>query len=325
MGYREEIRDILSCIEHHSNHFIGIHNSWEDKNYIPNKIEKNLDYLLQRVENNLPIYFLVEHEIIDNKRCFDDIIYNIEKYNLTTALISQATISSYKYSTHPLTNLWMWQDLHTRKSIAWNSVDEKVFDEYENEEIRIKDRKYKGICSVRKQSALRTSIMRRMHLNDSLVRYAKWPNDANNPYTNSVHKKRISKFPTLKGLLKEYENSYFSFVIESGNSQEMGYAQLSEKCLIAFMTGTLPIIFGDNNLIKDLEKVGLTTWNTYFGFNTDSYIQEEEKVNNYIECVKEVNKLSLEETKNFYKDNFEKVRKNYNIIYNLIFFKNNLI
>ena len=177
MGYRKQITDILTCIEYQSNHFIGIHNFWEDKNYIPNKIEKNLDYLLQRVENNLPIYFLLVHEIIDNKRCFDDIIYNIEKYNLTTALISQATISSYKYSTHPLTNLWMWQDLHTRKSISWDSVDEKVFDEYENKQIRIKDRKYKEICYVRKQSKIRTSIIRRMYLNNSLVKYTKRQKD----------------------------------------------------------------------------------------------------------------------------------------------------
>ena len=65
----------------------------------------------------------------------------------------------------------MWQDLHTRKSISWNSTDEKVFDEYENKQIRIKDRKYKGICSIRKQVSVRTSIMRRIRLNDSLVRY----------------------------------------------------------------------------------------------------------------------------------------------------------
>ena len=96
MGYREQITDILSC-KYKSEHFISIHNFCQDKNYISNKIEKKLDYLLQRVENNLPIYFTVQHEIIDSKKCFDDIIYNIEKYNLTTVLISQKQ--------YPLTNI----------------------------------------------------------------------------------------------------------------------------------------------------------------------------------------------------------------------------
>ena len=47
-------------------------------------------------------------------------------------------------------------------------------------------------------------------------------------------------------------------------------------------------------------------------------------MNNYIECVKEVNKLTLEETKNFYKDNFEKVKKTM-ILFIIFFSKNNLI
>ena len=313
---------------------IVLNNRWD---YSPNsisvvdkQIEENLEYLKSRVQENKPIYFTCKHELIDDIKCLESLINSIKKYNLTTAKICQATISEGEYFANPLVNFYMWRDLATRKNISWEDSEENTQKVFRKNEYFIgkkinPHRKYKSICSIRKENRWRTSLMERMNIDNSIIRYAKWPDDAENTFTNALWKKYVNNFPTMQELVEEYEQCYFSFIVESCNNEEGTIAQLSEKTIIGLMTGTMPIIFGDNNLIKDMKTAGFYTWNDYFGYKGDKLKQSQEKVEHYYDIVEKVKKLSLEETKQIYMDNLDKIQKNYDIISELLFFKKHII
>jgi len=335
----KEIRDILTQQEAlHSgqkeSYVFPINNRWDYSqnsiNVIDKRIEDNLEYLKNRVQQNKPIYFICIHELIDDINCLESLKNSIKKYNLTTAKICQATISEGECLANPLVNFFMWRGLATRKNISWEDSEEntqKVFRKNEyfiGKEIN-PHRKYKSICSIRKRNNWRTSLMERMDIDNSIIRYAKWPDDATNKFTNAIWKKYVKDFPTMQELVEEYEQCYFSFIVESCNNEEGTIAQLSEKTIIGLMTGTMPIIFGDNNLIKDMTKAGFYTWNDYFGYKGDELKQSQEKVEHYYDIVEKVKKLSLEETKQIYMDNLDKIQKNYDIISELLFFKKHII
>ena len=331
----KEIRDIISTPDFNESwvdesHVIGIVHRWDDDNYINNLIEKQLDYLNKRVQENKPIYFCVEHEIIDDKKSLNYLIDSIKKYNLTTARICQATISQREYFANPLVNFYMWRNLATRKNISWDDSEENIEIVFERKKYFVgkkiqSNRKYKSICSVRKRNHWRNFLMKKMNIDNSIIRYANWPDDADDKSTNADWDKYVDNFPTIQELIEEYEQSYFSFIIESKNNEEGDIAQLSEKTIIGLVTGTMPIIFGDNNLIRDMKSAGFYTWNDYFDYKGDSLKQNKLKVKHYYDIVEKVKKLSLTETKKIYIDNLDKIQRNYDIISELIFSENHII
>ena len=331
----KEIKDIITQEESlHSgqkeSYVFVINNRWDYSqnsiNVIDKRIEDNLEYLKSRVQQNKPIYFTCIHELIDDINCLESLKNSIKKYNLTTAKICQATISEGECLANPLVNFFMWRGLVTRKNISWDDSEKNLQRVFRKKDYFIgkrinPHRKYKSICSIRKENRWRTSLMKRMDIDNSIIRYAKWPDNADNKFTNTLWEKYVKNFPTMQELIKEYEQCYFSFIIESCNNEEGTIAQLSEKTIIGLITGTMPIIFGDNNLIKDMTKAGFYTWNDYFGYKGDKLKQSQEKIEHYYDVVKKVKKLSLKETKEIYKNNLDKIQKNYDIISELLFLK----
>ena len=93
--------------------------------------------------------------------------------------------------------------------------------------------------------------------------------------------------------------------------------QFSEKSLIAFLSGTMPVIFGGANLIKNFNDIGLYTWNDYFGFKGDE-LYENHKIESFKQVVNKISNLSTDEVKKLWIENKDKIQSNVNIISDLM-------
>lgn len=91
--------------------------------------------------------------------------------------------------------------------------------------------------------------------------------------------------------------------------------QISEKILIAFLTKTIPIVYAGVDYIKELTDVGFYVWNSEFGFdNGDGLeIDNEIKMNNFVNCINFYNKNTIDDIKNLYHNNIDKIQKNYEL------------
>jgi len=285
-------------------------------------IEQSKKQIINSFSPDKKYIFLVGHETISNLRYLDEIYKLIDDFNID-AIISTSTVSTFPKSAHPLTNLLMWRDVRTRKNISWNSEETiPIFDKsfYYGKKVN-KSRKYRGILSVRKENILRDYLFdKNPKINDGIVRYAKWPRNLTNL---SENKNDIDKFPLLNDVIKEYKNSYFSFIVESehGDSDVNPTTNLTEKTLIGLLTGTMPIILGGRGIISDLENIGIKVWNKEFGFGEgDSYSNHSKyKIDSFIKCIENVNKLSMSEIKEYWNINKKIIQNNYDLISYILF------
>ena len=285
-------------------------------------IEQSKKQIINSFSPDKKYIFVAAHETISNLRYLDEIYKLIDDFNID-AVISTSTVSTFPKSTHPLTNLLMWRDVRTRKNISWNSEETiPIFDEsfYYGKKVN-ENRKYRGILSVRKENILRDYLFdKNPKINDGIVRYAKWPHNLTNL---SENKNDIDKFPLLGDVIKEYKNSYFSFIVEyeHGNSDINPATNLTEKTLIGLLTGTMPIILGGRGIISDLENIGIKVWNKEFGFGEgDSYSNHSEyKIDSFIKCIENVNKLSMSEIKEYWNINKKIIQNNYDLISYILF------
>jgi hypothetical protein len=274
------------------------------------------------LDENKKYIFLYEHETISDLEYLDE-LYKIIEYFKIDACISTSTTSTFPRSTHPLTNFLMWRNVNTRKNISWNSQQNiPIFDEsfYYGKKVE-EDREYKGILSVRKENEIRDYLFNKNpNIDGGIVRYAKWPHNGENLIEDNS---KINNYPLLNELIDEYKNSYFSFIVESehGDSNVNPTTNLTEKTLIGLLTGTMPIILGGKGIISDLEKLGITVWNNEFGFGEgDSYTNYSEfKIDSFIRCIENVNKLSLTEVKEYYNKNIKLIQSNYDLISYILF------
>ena len=49
------------------------------------------------------------------------------------------------------------------------------------------------------------------------------------------------------------------------------HLNFQRKVYLKFLSGTISLIFGGPNLIKNFKDVGLFTWNEYFGYEGDEF------------------------------------------------------
>ena len=287
-----------------------------------NTLEECKSIIRDSISGGKKYIFYYEHETINNLNYLNNIYKIIEEFKID-ALISTSTTSTFPRSTHPLTNFLMWRNVHTRKNISWKSEENiPIFDKsfYYGKKIE-GDRQYKGILSVRKENEIRDYLFNKNpKIDNGIVRYAKWPHNSPNLSENKNH---IDKFPLLSDVIKEYENSYFSFIVESehGDSDVNPTTNLTEKTLIGLLTGTMPIILGGRGIISDLENIGIKVWNKEFGFEEgDSYSNYSEyKIDSFIKCIENVNKLSMSEIKEYWNTNKKIIQNNYDLISYILF------
>ena len=290
-------------------------------------IKENLQHFKKLSKSNITFYLCVFEEILTEPGLFDKLINLLDENNLTSAKISMSTNNKIKYGTHPLTNIAMWSMVQMRKNIETTHTDDRntvelIFSNknFNLEKKNIKqNRKYKSIFSVRRRNKFRDYIFENINLGNSICRYAEWDLGSNKDFTN---------FPTLSELIKEYHDSYISIVCETNNhlprdgcflssDDMMKTPQFSEKSLLAFLSGTMPVIFGAPNIVKNFNDIGLYTWNDYFGFKGDE-LYENHKIESFKQVVNKISNLSTDEVKKLWIENKDKIQSNVNIISDLM-------
>lgn len=281
---------------------------------------KIIQKLINKLEDDSSYILLLGHEI-PKENIFNKTYQIIENNPSKHGLISTATAEIFKFSTHPITNLIMWRNLVSRSKVSWDSKPTIYFPKeiYKDKPINFNNRKYRGILSVRKSNPIRDYFFsKNPKIKDGITRFVKIPHFKNQE-TDADRLKDI-EFPTIHKLQEEYKQCYFSFVIESERGPH-SYSQITEKTIMAILTGTMPVILGNKNLISNLEKMGIKTWNNPFGFSVaDCYSNySKEKCDSYLKVIEKINKLTLDEVKVIYEKDKKFVEWNYNLVSKILF------
>ena len=270
--------------------------------------EKYLDQIKLNEKNGITSYLYVRHEIVTEPNVYYGLLNLISKNNLKNIKLSISTLGNYEYCTKPETNIYMWAGTTIRQEI--DNIEEQNtfmftnFPNLDNKKIT------KAIISSRKETEPRDKIFEyKFKSNDIISRYAKFQLD----------NKDYSQFPIWDDLVEEYKGSLISFVLEtynwSGDFHFQPPPQFSEKTIMAFLSGTMPVVYGDVGLVKSLEDMGFHLWNDYFGFNED-FLQQTDKIKQkeFKKAMERVDNMTFEEVEELYKTNFHLIQKNYDIV-----------
>lgn len=294
------------------------------------KNEQNVCDFTEYDENSYKQYndniriFRYAHEIISNISVKNEIIGYIKKLRNSgkDAYLTTATITTSEYELHPLVSIHLhWFEYYMRSNLNWkvgieHSTPAFSMNRYDYTKKLTFNKSIKSIISVRKEVFDRDILFKKISPdNNSIFRYARYLKNPNKETQSDLD--YSNNFPTWSELQDEYDNSIFSFVVETENGGTD--CQISEKALMAFMSGTIPIIYGQPNVVKLLKDIGLYVWNDEFGFadGDDSY-QYEYRLDKFVDCYNNIKKLSFDESKKYWIDNQDKIQKNYDIISNLI-------
>jgi len=292
---------------------------------IMNSPDKFYEYIKEKTDN-LNITLEYYHEIIKSDIFFDFIVYIVRDLRLRglNILITTCNISKSNIEYSPLTNIFIhWSSAYQRHTIAWNQNDSYPMwesgDYYIGKQMKLDNRKHKTLISVRKQSHNRDYLFEKIsNIDLDIKRYVKYINDANKETNSDIEYSK--KFPTWPELQKEYSLSFFTFIVETETGNEIQPSQLSEKTLLAFMNGTLPIILGPKNFIKNIENLGLKVFNNDFMFNEADVMtmSTKHKIDIYSECINIISKLNMDDCIDIWNKNYKHIQSNYDIISELI-------
>ena len=254
-------------------------------------------------------YIFTPHEKIISDKLQQEFIELLDSLNSNgfEVYLCMTTTSTHKYFLHPLCSVLHYTGDYSKDK---NQVGKKNV----NEKIKILDLKlysktdkiHKGIFSIRKVDHFRELFYKEFDKKfDGIFRYSRM--DRGN---NSGDYKPVS-FDTL---IKEYNQSYVSFLFETGTNDST--ISFSEKSMIALLSRTLPILFiSKPNQIEEFNNMGFYFLNEFFDYTTVSKTaSEKDKVNLFLKCIDKFNKLSIDEVINIYKEKTEQIEKNHTLI-----------
>lgn len=257
-------------------------------------IEKVIEYS----KNNPTFLLLIYFEIIFDSRDFEKIKDCINSLPNQIWIMSTTTTKHPLY-VEPIVNLLVW------KEQLIDELDEKTYvpafpnDLWEN--IKYKDKTTKSILSLRRKNKQRDLIYEKVKDKDiSIKRY----------YDNEPNK----IYPSWKELIDEYLNTYVAFVCETAYPSWTETTCMTEKSILAFLCGNIPIILGKKRLVKELKEMGFWIANEDFGY--DEYADSledlaEEKIDLFSRCVDRINEIDI---KKYYIQNIDKINNNHKII-----------
>jgi len=286
--------------------------------------ETNIEYIRSEVKNRDRLIVVSQAESFGNMKLYDSILKIIDENPDKDIRISSATASKFPFSTHPLTNLIMWKDVVGRNDVMWVCENAPTFPNFTKDNIvTCENKNIKSIISVRKQNDLRKYLFDNIHPTDidGICRYYHWHPDIEN---DDIKTWKTEKIRTISELHGDYSSSFISFVVETelGDSSTNFTSTFTEKTLFSIVNGTMPIILGSKNLINDLKKIGIKTFNEEFGFGnvSDFYDSHSTKrIDKFIECIHNVKNTNITDVEKMWIDNRDSIQKNYDIVASILF------
>lgn len=246
----------------------------------------------------LLIYFEIIFDTRDFKK-IEDCINSLPN----KIWIMSTTTSRHPLYVEPIVNLLVWKE-QLIDEIYDNEVYVPAFPNYlwENKIYDLDSKKNKSILSLRRRNLQRDLFYHKLKDDDlTIKRYH--------------YKEPQKQYPTWEGLIQEYKETFVAVVCETTYPSWTETTCMTEKSILAFLCGNIPLILGKKKLIKELHEMEFWTANYDFGFTESMDLMDDfsqEKINGFVGCVKKINKIDIEQ---YYKDNLDKINNNYKIIH----------
>lgn len=295
--------------------------------------DHTIDYfspLKEIVHTKENIIFTTRHELLTNE--YDMLLYKlINEIRISgkkTLRISMATSAKIPYGLHPLVNVLIWSGVFIRKNVitTGEQIDAYPRNLFESKDMRNVNKTNRGILSVRRRRSIRDVVFSELSEFNGICRYHRWKNNMEIKHPdgkNDLFKKWDSDDISFEKLRDEYISSYMSFIIESthGSHQDYAPSMLTEKSILGFLTGTMPIILSGPNFVRELEDMGLKVWNREFGWGEGDFYGAESTLRAYpfLDCINTYNKMSDSEISSLWESNYYHIQKNYEIISKLLY------
>jgi hypothetical protein len=246
----------------------------------------------------LLIYFEIIFDTRDFKK-IEDCINSLPN----KIWIMSTTTSRHPLYVEPIVNLLVWKE-QLIDEIYDNEVYVPAFPNYlwENKTYNLDSKKNKSILSLRRRNLQRDLFYHKLKDGDlTIKRYH--------------YKEPQKEYPTWEGLIQEYKETFVAVVCETTYPSWTETTCMTEKSILSFLCGNIPLILGKKKLIKELHEMGFWTANYDFGFTERMDLMDDfsqEKINGFVGCVKKINQIDIEQ---YYKDNLDKINNNYKIIH----------
>lgn len=295
--------------------------------------DHRIDYfspLKEIVHTKNNVIFTANHELLTNE--FDMLLYKlINEIRISgkdTLRISMATTARIPYGFNPLVNILIWSGVFIRKNVITNgeTIDAYPRNLFELKDVNDFNKTNRGILSVRRRRSIRDIVFSELSEFKGICRYHRWQNNIETPYPddkNELFKKFKGDDISFNQLRDEYISSYVSFIIESTHGSHADYApsMLTEKSLMGFLTGTMPVILSGPNFVRELEDMGLKVWNREFGWGEGDFYGAESNLRAYpfLDCINTYNNMSDVDIENLWKSNYTQIQKNYEIISRVLY------
>jgi hypothetical protein len=273
-------------------------------------MEVNMLHIFDKIKKfakqNINFLIVINNETIHFENFYDELLNIINQLKNNNIKIVQTTASNnYLHSSHPYVHLYLWKTNNIRLSYKDSEIKTyvKLFEPnlYDKKPKFIKNKETKSILSMSRSNSIRDYLETQINKNDiSIFRYDK--------------EMGIDSIPWNE-LVNEYKKTFVSFISETnyGNKQ---FNCFTEKTIMSFLTGNIPIILGQKHLIKDLKKLGFWIANDDFGFedgdeysNTSLY-----RVDRFVNCINKISEMNLNDIKKYYTDNIDKINTNWEIV-----------
>jgi len=295
--------------------------------------DHRIDYfspLKEIVHTKDNVIFTANHELLTNE--FDMLLYKlINEIRISgkkTLRISMATSAKIPYGLNPLVNILIWSGVFIRKNVITDGSEVDAYPRslFENKDVNSFNKSNRGILSVRRRRSIRDIIFSELSEFKGICRYHRWQNNIETQYPDDKNDS-FSKFKSddisFTQLRDEYISSHISFIIESTHGSHKDYApsMLTEKSLLGFITGTMPIILSGPNFVRELEDMGLKVWNKEFGWGDGDFYGAESTMRAYpfLDCIHTYNNMSDSEIESLWKSNYYHIQKNYEIVSKILY------
>lgn len=265
-------------------------------NEFPEVIESNIINFAKKYNR---FYIYIHHETIRDQELLDRINNIISNYNSNgfEIYLLMTTSTTHPNYLHPLCNCFQYKP---------------HIDTIYKKEINL-DKSIKGILSVRRRNQERDLFFKKYKKPfDGILNYLKV-----NLNEDTIESKEA---PSDSDFLDLMRKSFVFFCFESDTIESLN--SFTEKTILMFLSKNLPILFLKNNShLKELEDMGFYLLNREFGY-IDVGDTLEDKVDEFIKCVDMYNSLSVEDINLIYRNNIDKIEKNYKIITEILFSEN---